>query len=97
MQLTPEDHIEGLTRLIASVESVERLMLFGSHARGTAAPRSDIDLAVTIASDRDWWALQEAVEEYPTLLKIDLVRLNAADDELAGEIMRTGKVLYERG
>ncbi len=97
MQLTPEDHIAALTRLIAGVESVDTLMLFGSRAKGNAAPRSDIDLAVTITCDRDWWSLQEAVEEYPTLLKIDLVRLNAADDELAGEIIRTGKVLYERG
>jgi predicted nucleotidyltransferase len=52
--LTPEDHIQGLTRLIAAHEGVKRVILFGSRARGTASPRSDIDLAVEGDESVDW-------------------------------------------
>jgi uncharacterized protein len=96
MQLSPEDHINGLTRMISKVASVKRIVLFGSRARGYALPRSDIDLGVDVQSDQDWWALQEAAEEYPTLFKIDLVRLGPSNDDMTREILSTGKVLYER-
>ena len=82
--------------MIAQVASVDRLILFGSRAQGNAQPRSDIDLAVAISNDKEWWGLQEAVENFPTLLKIDLVRLGDSDDDFTREILATGKVLYER-
>jgi uncharacterized protein len=93
---TPEEHIEGLTRLLAQQPGVNRVILFGSRARGYAQPRSDIDLAVDVGEDCDWWALEALVDDYPTLLKIDLVRLDDAKGALGEAIQETGKVLYER-
>jgi predicted nucleotidyltransferase len=92
---TPEDHIAGLTKLIAAHDGVKRVILFGSRARGYAGERSDIDLAVDVTDECDWWALEEAVEDYPTLLKIDLVRLSRSGADLAHAISETGRVLYE--
>jgi predicted nucleotidyltransferase len=92
---TPEDHIAGLTKLIAAHEGVKRVILFGSRAKGYATARSDIDLAVDVSDDSDWWRLEEAVEEYPTLLKIDLLRFNELGGDLTQSITKTGKVLYE--
>jgi hypothetical protein len=40
--------------------------------------------------------MEEAVENAPTLLQIDLVRLDRAPAELAAVIRAEGKVLYER-
>jgi predicted nucleotidyltransferase len=93
--LTPEDHIAALTKMIAAHAGVKRVILFGSRARGYATPRSDIDLAVDIADDQTWRVVDELVEEYPTLLKIDLVRLSDSYGEFQRAILESGKVLYE--
>ena len=66
-----------LARRLSAFPEVERVILFGSRARGDAAPRADIDVAVECptAHIRRWFEIAEAAENAPTLLKIDLVRL----------------------
>jgi len=78
---------------------VERIVLFGSRARGDAAPRSDIDLAIACpgADALRWSEIVETAENAPTLLQIDLIRMDDAPFELLAEIAREGRVLYERG
>jgi predicted nucleotidyltransferase len=92
---TPEEHIAGLTKMIAAHPGVKRIILFGSRARGYASPRSDIDLAVEVSNDAEWHALGERVENYPTLLKIDFVRLKNSGSEFEQVIQKTGRILYE--
>jgi predicted nucleotidyltransferase len=77
---------------------VERIILFGSRARGDAAPRADIDLAVACpeADARRWSDILEAAENAPTLLQIDLIRMETAPFALRSQIAREGQVLYER-
>ena len=73
----------------------KRVILFGSRARGTNYPKSDIDLA--IEGCPDFPALQDRLqEELWSLLRLDIVNLDARlSDELRQEIARDGKVLYE--
>ena len=77
---------------------VERIILFGSRARGDAKPRADIDLAIACprADAKRWSDIVEATEMAPTLLQIDLVRLETAPSELTREIAREGRTLYDR-
>jgi predicted nucleotidyltransferase len=77
---------------------VERIVLFGLRARGDAAPRSDIDLAVACprADAKCWSDIVEAAETAPTLLQIDLIRIETAPSELLDQIAREGRILYER-
>ena len=88
---------ENIEREIISAArrcGIKRLILFGSRARLTNRPRSDIDLA---ASGGDVRRFAETVdEEIDTLLKFDVVNLDediAADFE--SEIARDGIILYE--
>jgi predicted nucleotidyltransferase len=87
-----------LARHLSAFPEVERIILFGSRARGDAAPRADIDVAIECptADIQRWFEIEDAAEAAPTLLKIDLVRLDRAPAELAANIRREGKVLYER-
>jgi predicted nucleotidyltransferase len=61
------------------------VMLFGSYARGTASPSSDIDLMVVEDGLRDWAAesvrLRRLVRRTPPLLRapVDLVVMSRAD------------------
>ena len=90
--------IAWLASRLAEVPSVERVVLFGSRARGDHGARSDIDLAVFApgATLADRARMAELVEDAPALVGIDLVRLDEADDALRRAIEAEGIVLHER-
>ena len=79
----------------AKVYSVEKVILFGSRARGDFKERSDIDLAV---SGGDITGFTFAVEEETsTLLMFDVVNLDKeVQHELLVSIDKEGVVLYEK-
>ena len=90
--------IEQVYRQIAELArdaGARRVILFGSRARGTNQPRSDIDLA--IEGCPDFPALEDRLQnELWSLLELDVVNLDApVSDDLRAEIVRDGKVLYE--
>lgn len=72
-----------------------RVPLFGSRARGTNLPKSDIDLAIEGCPDFD--ALYDCLQdELWCLLKVDVINLDGdVSEELRSEIARDGRVLYE--
>ena len=74
---------------------VERLVLFGSRARGTHSERSDIDLAVY---GRDFDAFYFRVqEETESLLEFDLIDMHRkVSPSLLEEIEREGIEIYEK-
>lgn len=92
--------IAGLTRaIVAASPDVEKVILYGSRARGDAQEHSDIDLAVSgrnLSSGVAWSDVMDAVEDYPTLFMVDLVHFDRAPEELKQNISRDGVVLYER-
>lgn len=90
--------VPWLVSRLAAIRSVERVVLFGSRARGDHGPRSDVDLAVEVrwATLADRVLMAELVEDAPTLLGVDLVRLDAVDEGLRAAIAREGIVPYER-
>lgn len=75
--------------------ALERVVLFGSRARGDFSDRSDIDLAVRGQRVRAYAALLE--EECPTLLSFDVIDLsdNIADP-LRKRIETERVILYEQ-
>ncbi len=82
-------------RALAQKYQVERVVLFGSRARGDYHKTSDIDLAVS-EGNFDRFAL-DVEEETSTLLRYDLVNLDrAVQPELRESIEREGRVLYEK-
>ena len=90
--------IDTLTKNLSRFPSVEKIILYGSRARGDADERSDIDIAVVCpnATDREWVDIWCVVDDAQTLLSIDLVRLDKASEEFKKNVLREGKVLYER-
>lgn len=72
----------------------ERIILFGSCARGKWKDRSDIDIAVIPESGTKLYAslIEERIR---TLLKIDILDFQKLNGEFQKEIMEDGIVLYE--
>jgi predicted nucleotidyltransferase len=85
---------------IKALPFVEAIYLYGSRARGTNRPRSDIDLAIVCpgAGAREWRQVLDIVEEADTLLEIDCLRLDEEkpDSRLRRNIERDKQVIYER-
>lgn len=79
----------------AKLHGARRVTLFGSRARGTNNPKSDIDIAVEGCLSFD--ALYDDLQENLwSLLSLDIINLDdRVSDELRQEIARDGKVLYE--
>lgn len=82
-------------RKLAEKYGVNKVILFGSRARGDYRPKSDIDLAVQ-GGDTVRFSL-DVDEETSTLLKYDIVDLDASvQKELLESISKEGIVIYEK-
>ena len=82
-------------RRIAEENSIERVILFGSRAKGTHTERSDIDIAACGDNfDGFYWDINEKVH---SLLSFDIINLNDKTScELKAEIERDGITIYEK-
>jgi predicted nucleotidyltransferase len=104
---TLREKLESALRQIAADPSVKALVLFGSRARGSARPQSDLDLLVVERTPQlepeakvaSWWRHFQPLQSLP--LPVDLVVSGSADAaRLAGsrwhvisEAARQGRVL----
>ncbi|MBQ6775026.1 MAG: nucleotidyltransferase domain-containing protein [Synergistaceae bacterium] len=79
---------------IAEAHDVEKVILFGSRARGDNTERSDVDVAI-VGGDFDnfYWDMDENIN---SLLMFDVVKLDSKISQaLKQEIERDGVVIYE--
>lgn len=82
-------------RNLAQKHGINKVILFGSRARGDYRRTSDIDLAVT-GGEFERFAL-DVNEETSTLLEFDIINLDREmQKELRDSIGREGKVIYEK-
>ena len=90
------EQVYSQIREIAKQHQVEKIVLFGSRARGDHLEKSDIDLA--IYGCQDFLELSDQLEEELwSLLQLDLIDMNgmSVSKELIDEIERDGVILYE--
>ena len=82
-------------RNLAQKYDIEKVILFGSRARGDFRRTSDIDIVVT-GGNFARFAL-DVDEEISTLLEYDIVNLDRdMQDELRESIEKEGRILYEK-
>ena len=82
-------------RTFAVKRGISKVILFGSRARGTNSPKSDIDIAVSGGEIVDFY--YDLEEKAHTLLHFDVVNIdNGISAELNDEINKDGVILYEK-
>lgn len=93
---TPE--LEALAERLEREPAVRVAWVFGSVARGTAGPLSDVDVAVLLdpSDDRSRGDAFAAVAEVVGSERADLVVLGGAPVALAFRVIRDGRVLVDR-
>lgn len=95
----PSETVAAIRGVLATFPEVEKALLYGSRAKGTFKPGSDIDLTlVGVALDRGLlakidWALDDLLLPY----KIDLSLFSQLyHPALLDHIRRVGQPLYAR-
>lgn len=80
-----------------SMPFVRKAYLFGSRSREDHEERDDIDIAVSCpeASDEQWAQIERFIDSQPTLLRIDLIRLESTDLERRLDIQSEGVLFFE--
>lgn len=104
--IATEDTLQEMTNRIVERFDPEKVVLFGSYARGEAHRHSDVDLLVVLRTAEDkrqaCVAIREALRDYPICKDIIVTTPEeiARRGQLVGTILRPalreGKVLYER-
>lgn len=106
MQPGNEEIIQAMVKSIVEKFNPEKVILFGSHARGNASPKSDIDLLIIMPIEGS--RRKKMVEIYgalgPVGIPKDILVFTPDDIEKYGQLLGTilkpaleeGKVLYER-
>ena len=90
----PEEVRKDICRF-AEENEIEKVILFGSRARGTNTERSDVDIAVYGDNfDGFYWSVNENIN---SLLSFDIINFhNKTSQELISEIERDGISIYEK-
>ena len=102
-----QNAIRDMVRRIVKQFDPERIILFGSHARGEAGPDSDVDLLVVmhVEGSRREKAIEIGVALHDLRLPKDIIVTTPEDFEWRREVVgtierpaaRDGKILYARG
>lgn len=105
---TPYIHmreIESKVEIIARKSRPEKIVLFGSYAKGEPKPASDVDLLVIMDTQRPIWDLAVEISlavkhTFPMDIIVrtpqEIAERLALGDFFIQSIMKQGKVLYER-
>lgn len=105
-----KQRIDSMVERLVNVADPEKIILFGSQAKGTARPDSDVDLLVIekepFSKERSRW--RESTRLLMALRQFDIstdILLYSRDEfnawknsinHVIGRASREGKVLYER-
>jgi predicted nucleotidyltransferase len=94
-----EKTLTQLASVLARFSNVEKAILFGSRAKGTHKPGSDIDLAL-VGEKLDWRTIgriDSALDDLPLPYCFSLIVFSErTDPEVAAHIRRVGIPLFER-
>ncbi|AKS38597.1 DNA polymerase III subunit beta [Anoxybacillus gonensis] len=86
---------ERLLAYFRSEEEIQRVVLFGSRAKGTARYNSDIDLCIDYTGKQKWKVI-DAIDEIVGIYSFDVLFFDSLNKEIARQIDRDGIVIYER-
>jgi uncharacterized protein len=92
--MVDREEIEALVERIAAAFRLERVILFGSYARGTLTPGSDVDLLIVLPFEGKAWQVATEIRRRarPTFPVDLLVR---SPEQVRERASRQGTFLHE--
>ena len=105
--MVQQDQIEMVATRLAEAVDAERVILFGSHARGEANDSSDVDLMFVAESNLPRFkrsrALYGLLRPYPFSMDLvvytpeEVARGKQSPLSFVSTVLREGKIVYVRG
>ena len=94
----PEGIVDkGRLPAVCSRYGIGRLMIFGSVARGTAGPSSDVDILYDLLPGRRLgWEIEDLTDELSELFgrRVDLLSRTALHERLRATVLAEAQPLY---
>jgi predicted nucleotidyltransferase len=97
MIVAGEDVDEARLAAVCERYGIARLMIFGSVARGTAGPASDVDVLYELRPGRRLgWEIEDLADELSEVFgrPVDLVSRNALHERMRSAVLREAQPLY---
>jgi predicted nucleotidyltransferase len=101
------EDIEKIAKDIGEASKAERVILFGSHAKGSATIDSDVDLMVVAESDLPRFkrsrALYKSIRPHRVAMDIvvitpgEMLRARQSRVSFVSQVLREGETVYVRG
>ncbi len=95
----PQGAVDRITEVLSRFPDVEQAILFGSRAKATHRPGSDIDLAL-VGNDLDWRVvgkIYDAMDELLLPYRFSLMVYDrSTDPEVAAHVQGVGIPLFQR-
>jgi len=92
-----ERHYRDIERVLRRYLNIERVLIFGSRAKGTDKPYSDIDLAVIAPNmdDQEFSRLWNELDGLELVFKLDVLHWDRLGQQnLKNSIMTHGLIFY---
>lgn len=94
-----KEHIDAINNVFNEYQNVEKVLIYGSRAKGTHKPGSDIDLVIA-EKEISFSQMMEITNKLDDLLlpyKIDISQKSKiSNSDLIDHINRVGKIFYQR-
>ena len=94
----PADTFQELTSFFQKFNVIEKVVVFGSRARGDHTPKSDIDIAIfsQTMTKGTFKLLQLELSELPILYHIDCVHFEKSAQALQNNILAEGVTIFRK-
>ncbi|MCD6422835.1 MAG: nucleotidyltransferase domain-containing protein [Elusimicrobia bacterium] len=98
MKIREKEILNGVIQILKEEINPDKILLFGSRAKGTGLKNTDFDIAVdTEKPDIDKRReIEEKINEIAGLYKVDVVYLGSVDEDFRRIVLKTGRIIYER-
>ncbi len=93
----PKRTIDELLSYFKSKPDIERVLIFGSRAKGTYRNGSDIDFAIWTDNHDDFFRIAGELDELPTPYKFDVIDYKTLTHQgMLNSINNDGKLFYQQ-
>ena len=93
----PERTIQELLDYFSNKEDIEKVLIFGSRAKGTCRTGSDIDFAIFTDDHNDFHRISGELDELPTPYKFDVIDYKTLTHEgMKKSIDNDGQIFYQK-
>lgn len=85
---------ESLIKYFRDNSKIQKVILFGSRAKGTETINSDIDICIE-CTKKNRGTIVEEINDIIGIYSCDIVFLDSLNEEIKKQIFRDGIIIYE--